>query len=63
MAVSISSFGCNKKPETQNTNNMTPKTSDPINISDQKVKTTDGQERALSDYKGKVLLVVNVASK
>ena len=63
MAVSISSFGCNKKPETQNTNNMTPKTSDPINISDQKVKTTDGQEKALSEYKGKVLLVVNVASK
>ncbi|MFA5010821.1 MAG: glutathione peroxidase [Ignavibacteria bacterium] len=42
---------------------MTPLNSDPINISDQKVKTTDGQEKALSDYKGKVLLIVNVASK
>lgn len=63
MAVSIASFGCSKKPETQNTNNMTTKKSDPINISDQKVKTIDGQEKSLSDYKGKVLLIVNVASK
>lgn len=63
MAVSITSFGCSKKPETQNTQKMTTKTSDPINISDQKVKTIDGQEKSISDYKGKVLLIVNVASK
>ena len=28
-----------------------------------KVKTMDGSEKPLSDYKGKVLLIVNVASK
>jgi len=33
------------------------------NFHDFEVKTIDGQERALSDYKGKVCLVVNVASK
>lgn len=63
LAISVASFGCNKKQETQNKNNMTTKTSDPINISDQRVKTVDGQEKVLSDYKGKVLLIVNVASK
>ena len=36
---------------------------DPVNISDIKVKTMDGTEKSLSDYKGKVLMVVNVASK
>ena len=42
---------------------MTTKKSDPINISDVKVKTMDGQEKSLSDFKGKVVLIVNVASK
>jgi len=32
-------------------------------LHDFSAKTIDGQERKLSDYKGKVLLVVNVASK
>ncbi len=63
MVVSIASFGCTKKQELENTNKMTAKTIDPINISDQKVKTIDGQEKSLSDYKGKVVLIVNVASK
>lgn len=63
MAASIASFGCTKNNETEILNRITPVNSDPINISDQKVKTTDGQEKALSDYNGKVLLVVNVASK
>jgi len=63
MAVSIYTTGCTKKQETENTNKMTSKTTDPINISDQKVKTIDGQEKSLSDYKGKVVLIVNVASK
>ena len=31
-------------------------------VLDHKVKTIDGEEKSLSDYKGKVLLVVNVAS-
>lgn len=35
---------------------------DTINISDITVKNIDGQEVNLSDYKGKVLLIVNVAS-
>ena len=35
---------------------------DTINISDITVKNIDGQEVKLSDYKGKVLLIVNVAS-
>ncbi len=33
------------------------------NVSDTKVKTADGKEKSLSDYKGEVLLIVNVASK
>jgi len=37
--------------------------SDSININDLKVLTIDGTEKSLSDYNGKVLLVVNVASK
>jgi glutathione peroxidase len=36
---------------------------DTINIYDISVKTIDGLEKSLSDYKGKVLLIVNVASK
>ena len=35
----------------------------PVNISDIKVKTMDGNEKQLSDYNGKVLMIVNVASK
>lgn len=35
---------------------------DTINLSDITVKNIDGQEVKLSDYKGKVLLIVNVAS-
>lgn len=46
----------NQKEDVQITNN-------PINIYDAKVKTMDGKEITLSDYKDKVLLIVNVASK
>jgi glutathione peroxidase len=60
-AFTITSYACSKRTETQN--NMTTKKSDPINISDVKVRTMDGQEKPLSDYKGKVVLIVNVASK
>ena len=48
-----------KIPKT-NSNNMN---NNPINIYDIKVKDTDGKDISLSDYKGKVLLIVNVASK
>jgi glutathione peroxidase len=34
-----------------------------MNIYDFKMRTIDGKEQALADYKGKVLLVVNVASQ
>ena len=34
-----------------------------MSIYDFKAKTIDGTEKSLSDYKGKVLLIVNVASK
>lgn len=34
-----------------------------MNIYDFKVKTIDGEDKNLSDYKGKALLIVNVASK
>jgi glutathione peroxidase len=37
-------------------------TTEPINIHSISVKTADGNERFLSYYKGKVLLIVNVAS-
>ena len=57
----VTSYACSKRTETQN--NMTNKKSDPINVSDVKVKTMDGQEKSISDFKGKVLLIVNVASK
>ena len=57
----VTSYACSKRTETQN--NMTTKKSDPINVSDVKVKTMDGQEKSISDFKGKVLLIVNVASK
>ncbi len=33
------------------------------NISDITVKTIQGKEKKLSDYAGKVLLIVNVASE
>ena len=33
------------------------------NIYDLSVKTMEGESKKLSDYKGKVLLIVNVASK
>lgn len=37
-------------------------TNDPVNIYSVSVKTSDGKERSLSYYRGKVLLIVNVAS-
>jgi len=60
-AFTIASNACSKRTETQN--NMTTTKSDPINISSFKVRTMDGQEKSLSDFKGKVLIIVNVASK
>lgn len=63
IAVSISAYGCSKNSETKTSSTMTEKTKDTINISGITVKTMDGKEKLLSDYRGKVLLIVNVASK
>lgn len=63
IAVSISAYGCSKNSETKTSSTMTEKTNDTINIAGITVKTMDGKEKLLSDYKGKVLLIVNVASK
>lgn len=51
-------YGCNNSGKL----NSTMKT-DTININDISVKTSEGTDKPLSDYKGKVLLIVNVASK
>ncbi len=51
-------YGYNKKNNGIIKNKM-----DTIKIIDITVKTIDGIEKPLSDYKGKVLMIVNVASK
>jgi glutathione peroxidase len=56
-AVSIMACVKNPKSDSKSLNG------DPVNISDIKVRTMDGSEKSLSDYKGKVVLIVNVASK
>ena len=67
IGFSAPGYGCSKQTadnkKNENTLNMTAKKSDPINIADVKVKTMDGKDISLSDYKGKVLLIVNVASR
>ncbi|HMS65105.1 MAG TPA: glutathione peroxidase [Ignavibacteria bacterium] len=66
--LQISFTGCSKSTS-QNLNSKTEKINQEgkkelnKNIYDLNVKTMDGQEKSLSDYKGKVLLIVNVASK
>jgi glutathione peroxidase len=51
-------YECNNNNALSKTNKM-----DTTNIYDITVKTIDGADKLLSDYKGKVLLIVNVASK
>lgn len=63
---SVSAFACSKnepvnKPNNKNTTDM--KSSDTINISSISVKKMDGSSVSIGDYKGKVLLIVNVASR
>lgn len=52
------SFSFEKNNTVNNFKNM-----DTINIYNFTEKTIDGTDKSLSDYKGKVLLIVNVASK
>jgi glutathione peroxidase len=51
-------YNCNKNNDKSKTIKV-----DTINIFDITVKTIDGTDKPLSSYKGKVLLIVNVASK
>lgn len=61
--------GCSESTSKNTVNNPTTKTNSEgkkdlnSNIYDLSVKTMDGKEKKLSDYKGKVLLIVNVASQ
>jgi glutathione peroxidase len=56
-------LSCSNNTKSENKNMNKTINTDSINISDITVKTIDGKEISLSDYKGKVLLIVNVASK
>jgi glutathione peroxidase len=49
-----------KQPETPK---ATPATSQDANVLDFKMKLIDGKEQNLADYKGKVVIIVNVASQ
>jgi len=68
IALQISFQSCSKTTN-QNSNNKTSELKSEgkkdlkKNIYDIPVKKMDGQEKRLSDYKGKVLLIVNVASE
>jgi len=59
-AIMLITLGFDKGNSSTYKNNIM--NNDTINISDITVKNIDGQEVNLSDYKGKVLLIVNVAS-
>jgi glutathione peroxidase len=63
LVFTASLFSCSRDAVRQNQKNNTVMKNDSINIYDIKVRTVDGQEKSLSEYKGKVLLIVNVASK
>ena len=51
-----------KSAETTKISTKTNLIESPVNISDIKVKMTDGTEKNISDYQGKVFMIVNVAS-
>lgn len=63
--ITVTAYGCSKDNPGKELQNQTvsENNSDPINIYDITVKNMNGEEVALSGYKGKVLLIVNVASK
>lgn len=62
LLLNFYSFKCGDPTEEEKSYDAGMK-NEPINIYDIKVKTADGRDVSLSDYKGKVLLIVNVASK
>lgn len=55
-------LGCSKAGNTYNNNQTSQSMNDTINISDISVKDINGKDVSLSDYKGKVLMIVNVAT-
>jgi len=63
LAFTAPLFSCSRYTDKQNQKNNPVMNNDSINIYNTKVRTIDGQEKSLSEYKGKVLLIVNVASK
>jgi glutathione peroxidase len=68
--LALAFYGCNKSNDPGNTGvTKNPETkqihmnNSPINIYDVTVKDMHGNDKKLSDYKGKVLMIVNVASQ
>jgi glutathione peroxidase len=55
--------GCSNTKENSNTKTSAGGKMEEINVYDISVKDMDGKTVSLSDYKGKVLLIVNVASQ
>lgn len=62
-AVLFAGYSCSKSTEKTEKKEMINKSLSEINIYDINVKDIDGKDVSLSDYKGKVLLIVNVASQ
>lgn len=62
VVFAATAHSCSKENSNNKSNTMK-NNPDPINIYDVTVKNISGDEIFLSDYKGKVLLIVNVASK
>src|SRR5690606_3874493 len=60
--IAFAGFGCSTNKVSENLKTSGEKMED-INISGITVKTIDGADKSMSDYKGKVLLIVNTASE
>lgn len=65
LSAVLTEFACsdNNTGSKLNNKNIMKETSDTINIYDVKVKSISGEDISLSNYRGKVLMIVNVASK
>lgn len=62
LLIALTGFGCSTNKVSENLKTSGEKMEE-INISGITVKTIDGADKPLSDYKGKVLLIVNTASE
>lgn len=65
LSAVLTGFACsdNNTGSKLNNKNIMKEASDTINIYDVKVKSISGEDISLSNYRGKVLMIVNVASK